>query len=88
MMNNFNNKKTDPPDRTLQPYSPPATLLNIGILNINGLKYFNSSPKFPYISSCITKHSLHILCLNETHLSRSAAKHSFNPLCSTLSFTQ
>jgi exonuclease III len=62
--------------------------LNIGTLNVNGLKHFNSSPKLSYISSCITEHSLHILCLNETHLSRSTAKYTFNPLCSTLSFTQ
>jgi exonuclease III len=87
MMDNFN-KKTDPPDRTSHNYSPPATLLNIGTLNINGLKHFNSSPKLPYISSCITEHSLHILCLAETHLSCSAAKHTFNPLCSQLSFSQ
>jgi exonuclease III len=87
MMNNFN-KKTDPPDRSIINYSPPATLLNISILNVNGLKYFNSSPKLPYISSCITEYSLHILCLNETYISRSAVKHTFNPLCSHLSFSQ
>jgi exonuclease III len=87
MMNNYN-RKTDPPDRSLTHYSSPATLLNIGTFNINRLKHFNSSPKLPYISSCITDHSLHILCLAETHLSCSATKHTFNSLCSQLSFSQ